>query len=247
MEKTAQSNADRSSHGLECKQDAFDHDLARLIDHTLLKPEATQQEIEKLCAEAKQYGFASVCINPSNIKLCAKLLHDSDVKICAVIGFPLGAASSSVKAFEADQAIKDGALELDMVINVGMLKSGEYEYVKEDILSVVSTAHSSSVLTKVIIETGLLTDEEKVKACLLAKQAGADFVKTSTGFVKGGATVDDIALMRKIVGPEIGIKASGGVRSRKEALALIASGADRIGASASVKIVVGEKTTSPSI
>jgi len=226
---------------------AFDRDLARKIDHTLLKPDATQEEIKNLCEEAKQYGFASVCINPYYVKLCSKLLRDSDVKVCTVIGFPLGAASSAVKAFEANQAINDGAHEVDMVINVGMLKSGEFDFVEEDILSVVSVAHSLGALTKVIIETGLLTDEEKVKACLLAKHAGADFVKTSTGFVQGGATVGDIALMRKAVGPEMGIKASGGVRSQKEALALIASGADRIGASASVKIVVGEKTTSPSI
>ena len=226
---------------------AFDQDLARKIDHTLLKPDATQKEIKKLCAEAKQYGFASVCINPSNVKLCSNLLRDSDVKVCTVIGFPLGATSGAAKAFEATQAIKDGAQEVDMVINVGMLKSGEYDFVEEDILSVVSVAHSLGALTKVIIETGLLTDEEKVKACILAKQAGADFVKTSTGFVQGGATVGDIALMRKVVGPAMGIKASGGVRSQNEALALIASGADRIGASASVKIVVGEKTTSPSM
>jgi deoxyribose-phosphate aldolase len=247
MENTAQRHAEQISHGIVIEQDAFDHELARIIDHTLLKPEATQKEIEKLCVEAKQFGFASVCINPSNVKLCAKLLHDSDVKVCTVIGFPLGASSSAVKAFEANQAIKDGAHEVDMVINVGMLKSGEYEYVEEDILSVVNVAHSSGVLTKVIIETGLLTGEEKVKACMLAKQTGADFIKTSTGFVKGGATVNDIALMRKVVGPEIGIKSSGGVRSKKEALAFIANDADRIGASASVTIVVGEKTTSPSI
>ena len=226
---------------------AFDQDLARKIDHTLLKPDATQKEIKKLCAEAKQYGFASVCVNPSNVTLCSKLLHDSDVKVCTVIGFPLGATSSAAKTFEANQAMQDGAQEVDMVINVGMLKSGEYDFVEDDILSVVSAAHSLGVLTKVIIETGLLSDEEKVKACMLAKHAGADFVKTSTGFVQGGATVGDIALMRKVVGPEMGIKASGGVRSQKDALALIASGADRIGASASVKIVVGEKTTSPSI
>ena len=231
---------------LDWSENAFDPDLARMIDHTLLKPDATQKEIEKLCAEAKQYGFASVCINPSNVKLCVKLLHDTDVKVCTVIGFPLGATSSAVKTFEANCAIKDGAREVDMVINIGMLKSGEYNYVEKDILSVVSAAHRFGVLTKVIIETGLLTNEEKVKACMLAKNAGADFVKTSTGFVKGGATVGDIALMRKVVGPELGVKASGGVRSQEEALALIASGADRIGASASVKIVTGEKATSPS-
>jgi len=246
VKNIVRSGADRISTGVGLEQNAFDPDLARMIDHTLLKPEATQKEIEKLCAEAKQYGFASVCINPSNVKLCAKLLRDTDVKVCTVIGFPLGATSSAAKAFEADRAIKDGAHELDMVINVGMLKSGEYDYVEEDILSVVSVAHRAGMLTKVIIETGLLTDEEKVKACMLAKHAGADFVKTSTGFVKGGATAGDIALMRKVVGPEVGVKASGGVRSQEDALVLIASGADRIGASASVKIVTGEKATSPS-
>jgi len=246
VKNIVQSGADRISAGVGLEQNAFDPDLARMIDHTLLKPDATQKEIEKLCAEAKQYKFASVCINPSNVKLCTKLLRDTDVKVCTVIGFPLGGTSSAVKAFETDRAIKDGAREVDMVINIGMLKSGEYEYVEEDILSVVKTAHSFGVLTKVIIETGLLTDEEKVKACMLAKQAGADFVKTSTGFVKGGATVGDIALMRKVVGPELGVKASGGVRSQEDALALIASGADRIGASASVKIVTGEKANSPS-
>jgi len=246
VKNIVQSGADRISTGIGLEQNAFDPDLARMIDHTLLKPDATQKEIEKLCAEAKQYRFASVCINPSNVKLCTKLLRDTDVKVCTVIGFPLGATSSAAKAFETERAIKDGAREVDMVINVGMLKSAEYEYVEEDILLVVSAAHSSGVLTKVIIETGLLTDEEKVKACMLAKHAGADFVKTSTGFVKGGATAGDIALMRKVVGPELGVKASGGVRSQEDALALIASGADRIGASASVKIVTGEKAASPS-
>jgi deoxyribose-phosphate aldolase len=246
VQNIVRSGADRISAGVGVGQDPFDPDLARMIDHTLLKPDATQKEIEKLCAEAKQYGFASVCINPSHVKLCATLLRDTDVKVCTVIGFPLGATSSAAKAFETDRAIKDGAREVDMVINVGMLKSGEYEYVQEDILSVVSVAHSFGVLAKVIIETGLLTDEEKVKACMLAKRAGADFVKTSTGFAKGGATVGDIALMRKVVGPELGVKASGGVRSQEDALALIASGADRIGASASVKIVTGEKAITPS-
>lgn len=246
IKNIVQSSAGRISADVGLEQEVFDNKLARMIDHTLLKPDATQKEIEKLCEEAKHYGFASVCINPSNVKLCVKLLHNTDVKVCTVIGFPLGATSSVVKTFEAEQAIKDGAREVDMVINIGMLKSGEYEYVKEDILSVVRVAHSFGVLTKVIIETGLLTDKEKVKACKLAKHAGADFVKTSTGFVKGGATVSDIALMRKTVGAKLGIKASGGVRSQKEALTLIASGANRIGASASVKIVIGEKVTSPS-
>ena len=213
-----------------------------MIDHTLLKPEATKQQVEELCGEAKQYGFASVCINPGFVKLCAQLLRDTSVKVCTVIGFPLGATSTEAKAFEAERAIRDGAREVDMVINVGMLKSGEYDYVEKDIAAVTSTAHKFDVLAKVIIETGLLTDEEKVKACILAKRARADFVKTSTGFAKGGATVGDIALMRRVVGPELGVKASGGVRTLEQAKALIESGADRIGASASVKIVTGETT-----
>jgi deoxyribose-phosphate aldolase len=217
-----------------------------MIDHTLLKSETTRQDIEKLCAEAKQYKFTSVCVNPSYVKLCVQLLRDVDVKICSVIGFPLGATSSAAKAFETKQAIKDGAREVDMVINVGMLKSGEYEYVEQDILAVVNTAHRFGALTKVIIETGLLTDEEKIRACEIAKHAGADFVKTSTGFTKVGATTDDIVLMRKVVGPKIGIKASGGISTQEQALALIASGANRIGASASVKIVTGENTVSTS-
>ncbi len=214
-------------------------DLARMIDHTLLKPEATVEQVEKLVAEAKKFHFASVCINPSYVPLCAKLLKETDVKVCTVIGFPLGATSSESKAFEAERAIRDGANEVDMVINVGRLKSGDYEYVENDIFAVVSTAKRYHVLTKVILETGLLNDEEKIKACMLAKRAGADFVKTSTGFSKGGATTGDIALMRFVVGSAMGVKASGGVRSREDALKLVASGADRIGASASVAIASG--------
>lgn len=220
-------------------------DLARMIDHTLLKPEATISDIEKLCDEARKYGFASVCINPCYVALCAKLLRGSDVKVCTVIGFPLGATLSAVKAFETEHAIRDGAQEVDMVINIGMLKSRQYEYVESDIFAVVSTAKRYRVLTKVILETGLLTDEEKIKACVLAKRAGADFVKTSTGFGKGGATVGDIALMRRVVGSAMGVKASGGVRTREDALAMVAYGADRIGASASVKIVGAETVTEP--
>ncbi|TAK50670.1 MAG: deoxyribose-phosphate aldolase [Bacteroidetes bacterium] len=212
-------------------------DLARMIDHTLLKPEATKEEVTKLCNEAKKYNFASVCINPSYVRLCAQILRDTAVKVCTVIGFPLGATSTASKAFESEQALRDGATELDMVINVGMLKSGEYEYVENDMFAVSTTARRYGALTKVILETALLTDEEKVKACMLAKRAGMDFVKTSTGFSKGGATVGDIALMRKVVGSAMGVKASGGVRTREDALAMVASGADRIGASASVKIV----------
>jgi deoxyribose-phosphate aldolase len=219
-------------------------DLAGMIDHTMLKPEASIAEIEKLCSEAKRYGFASVCINPSYVPLCAKLLAGTEVKVCTVIGFPLGATSTASKAFETEQAIRDGAQEVDMVMNVGMLKSGEYEYVENDIFAVVSTAKRYHVLSKVILETGLLTDEEKIQACVLAKRAGADFVKTSTGFGKGGATAGDIALMRRVVGSAMGVKASGGVRSKEDALAMVASGADRIGASASVKIVTAESVES---
>ncbi len=219
----------------------IDVDLARLIDHTLLKPEATKQQIQQLCAEARKYRFASVCINPCYVSLCAQLLKETSVKVCTVIGFPLGATSTEAKVYEAEQALRDGALELDMVINIGMLKSGEYEYVENDIFDVVRTAKRYGALTKVILETCLLTDEEKVKACLHAKRAGADFVKTSTGFSKSGATASDVALMRRVVGTAMGVKAAGGVRSREEALEMVASGADRIGASASVKIVSGER------
>jgi deoxyribose-phosphate aldolase len=240
-------NGEDQIPAVEIERSVFDAKLARMIDHTLLKPEATIQEIENLCAEAKHYGFASVCINPAYVKLCADLLRNSNVKVCTVIGFPLGATSSAAKAFETEQAIKHGASEVDMVINIGMLKSGEFDYVEHDILAVVDVAHRLKVLVKVIIETGLLNDDEKIKACALAKHAGADFVKTSTGFVKGGATVEDIALMRKVVGPELGVKASGGVRSKKQAFALLASGATRIGASASVKIVTEEEIVSLSI
>ncbi len=221
-----------------------DSELARMIDHTLLKPDATEKDIEQLCSEAKQYGFASVCVNPSYVKLCSQLLRNSGVHVCAVVGFPLGATSTTTKAFEATQAIKDGAREVDMVINIGMLKSGEFGFVEEDIRAVVSAAHHFGALTKAILEMCLLTEEEKVKACALAKNAGADFVKTSTGFSKGGATPEDVALMRKTVGQKLGVKASGGVRSYEQAKALIASGANRIGASASVRIVTRENSAS---
>lgn len=224
----------------------IDTELGRMIDHTLLKPEATVEQVKELCAEAAKYTFASVCINPSYVGLCAQLLKDTQVKVCTVIGFPLGATSTQAKAFETEQTIRDGATEVDMVINIGMLKSKEYNYVENDIFAVVSTAKRHRVLTKVIIESALLTDEEKIKACLLAKRAGADFVKTSTGFAKGGATAGDIALMRKVVGSAMGVKASGGVRTRDEAIEMVESGADRIGASASVKIVIGESETTKS-
>lgn len=240
VRNVVRSGADRISAGVGVAGQQFDTKIAGMIDHTLLKPDATVAQIEQLCHEAKQYGFASVCINPSYVKLCAKILKDTKVKVCTVIGFPLGSAASETKAFEAERAVQDGAREIDMVINVGMLKSAEYHYVENDIASVVRVGKRHGVITKVIIETGLLTDEEKVKACLLAKNAGASFVKTSTGFSKGGATVGDVALMRKVVGASLGVKASGGVRTHEDAKALIESGADRIGASASVMIVTGD-------
>lgn len=246
VRNVVRSGADRISAGVGLKDTAFDTSLARMIDHTLLKPEATKQQIEQLCAEARQFQFASVCVNPCYVKLCAQLLRDTKVKVCTVIGFPLGATSTEAKVAEAEQALKDGARELDMVINVGMLKSGMDAYVEQDIRAVARTAHRAGALLKVILETGLLTDEEKVKACVLAKRAGADFVKTSTGFSKGGATAGDIRLMRKVVGRELGVKASGGVRTQEQARELIESGADRIGASASVKIVLGDRDQSAS-
>lgn len=216
--------------------------LASIIDHTLLKPEATPEQIQQICGEAKQYHFASVCINPVYVKVAAGELADSDVKVCTVIGFPLGATSTEVKSFETVNAIQNGATEVDMVIPVGMLKAGGYQAVLDDIQEVVNAAEGRA-LVKVIIETSLLTDEEKVAACLLAKQAGADYVKTSTGFSSGGATKEDIALMRATVGPKIGVKASGGVRTREDALAMMQAGATRIGASASVAIVQGSKNS----
>ena len=210
--------------------------IGHMIDHTLLKPEATEDQVRQLCQEAASYCFASVCINPVWIELCAKLLRRSGVKVCTVIGFPLGADTSETKAYETRDAIGKGANEVDMVINVGLIKSREYKRVKDDIRSVVR-ATRPNILVKVILETCLLTDEEKVKACELAVEAGADFVKTSTGFSTGGATVEDIALMRKVVGPDIGVKASGGVRSFEDAEAMVKAGATRLGASAGLKIV----------
>ncbi|MFR5265992.1 deoxyribose-phosphate aldolase [Clostridium sp.] len=216
--------------------------IASIIDHTILKADATKEAVEKICKEAIEYKFASVCINPANVALCAELLKDSGIKVCTVIGFPLGANTSEVKAFETKDAIEKGANEVDMVINIGKLKDKDYDYVKKDIEAVVEVAKGKA-LTKVIIETCLLTDEEKVKACELAKEAGADFVKTSTGFSTGGSTPEDIKLMRETVGPEMGVKASGGVRSLKDAKAVIENGATRIGASASVAICNGQTTS----
>ena len=218
-------------------------DLARMIDHTILKADATEMEVEKLCTEALEYNFASVCINPSMVEKAANMLKGSDVKVCTVIGFPLGATTTEVKAFETEDVIKKGATEVDMVINIGKLKEGNIEYVKKDIEAVVNAAKGKA-LTKVIIETCLLTDEEKVTACKLSKEAGADFVKTSTGFGTGGATASDIKLMRETVGPDLGVKASGGVRSLEDAMAMIENGATRIGASASIAICEGTKSNS---
>jgi deoxyribose-phosphate aldolase len=211
--------------------------LAHMIDHTLLKPDATQDQIAQLCFEARKHGFASVCVNPAHVRLCAELLKGSGVPICTVIGFPLGATATDVKVFETQQSIRDGASELDMVINVGALKSRDYELVERDIASIARACHAGNAILKVIIEAALLTDEEKVAACQLAKVAGADFVKTSTGFGPGGATAEDVALMRRVVGPSMGVKAAGGIRSHADAQKMIAAGASRIGASASVRIL----------
>lgn len=218
-------------------------EIAKMIDHTLLKPEATVEQIKTLCEEARQYGFASVCVNPVHVALAYELLKDSQVKVCTVIGFPLGANTTAVKTFEASEAIKEGAEEVDMVINVGKLKDKNLEYVKNDIKAVVDAAKGKA-LTKVILETCLLSDDEKVTACKLAKEAGADFVKTSTGFNKCGATAEDIKLMRETVGSEMGVKASGGVRSSADAIKMINAGASRIGASASIAICEGGESSS---
>ena len=212
-----------------------------MIDHTLLKPDATADQIAQLCYEAKKYKFASVCVNPTHVSLCAELLKDSPVKVCTVIGFPLGASAPEVKAFEAQTAIKDGASEIDMVLNIGALKAGDLTLAAQDIHEVVRVGHQAGAIVKVIIETALLTDEEKVTASLLAKEAGADFVKTSTGFSGGGATVEDVKLIRRVVGPEMGVKAAGGVHDFEEAQSMVKAGATRIGASAGVKIVQGQR------
>lgn len=215
-------------------------DLAGYIDHTLLKPDATHDEIVKLCEEARQHEFATVCVNAGNVALAARLLAGSNTMAIAVVGFPLGATTPSTKAFEAREAVRAGAGEIDMVINIGALKSKDYRLVGEDIAAVVKASAPAPV--KVILETSELTQEEKIIACALSKAAGAAFVKTSTGFSKGGATAEDIALMRRIVGPDLGVKASGGVRSEEDARRMIAAGADRLGASASVAIVTGQKS-----
>jgi deoxyribose-phosphate aldolase len=211
-----------------------------MIDHTLLKPDATQDQIAQLCYEARKYEFASVCVNPANVDLCSQLLKGSRVLVCTVVGFPLGATSTETKVFETQQAIREGATEVDMVINVGALKSRDYELVERDIAAVARACHTANAVLKVIIEAALLTDEEKVAACQLAKVAGADFVKTSTGFGPGGATVEDVGLMRRVVGPAMGVKAAGGIRTYEDARRMVAAGASRIGASASIKIIQGD-------
>jgi deoxyribose-phosphate aldolase len=213
--------------------------LASLIDHTLLKPDASKEDIEQLCREALQFCFASVCVNPNWVPLCASLLRGGGVKVCTVIGFPFGAHLPDVKAYEARRAVEQGADEVDMVINIGSLKSKDYALVEQDIRGVVQAVGRNTIV-KVILETSLLTRDEKIMGSSLAKAAGADFVKTSTGFAGGGATVEDIRLMRETVGPEIGVKASGGIRSTEDAQKMVEAGATRIGASASVKIVRGE-------
>lgn len=214
----------------------MDMELSKLIDHTLLKPDATEKDIKTLCEEAEEYDFASVCVNPFYVKIANQILKETDVKVCTVIGFPLGATTSEVKAFEAAEAIKNGAQEIDMVINIGAMKSGNYDQVEKDIQAVVKAIDGKALL-KVILETCLLEKEEIKKACEISKEAGADFVKTSTGFSKAGANVEDIRLMRETVGEQMGVKASGGIRDIKTAKAMVQAGATRIGASASIKIV----------
>lgn len=215
--------------------------VARLIDHTLLKPDASAAEIAQLCREAREYHFASVCVNSAYVPLCADLLKGSDVAVCTVVGFPLGASPAEVKSYEAQLAIQNGATEIDMVMNIGAIKSRDLKALYNDIATVVKTCHAHNVICKVIFETSKLTDEEKVIAAQISKMAGADFVKTSTGFGGGGATAEDVALMRKVVGPDIGVKASGGVRNLQDAQAMVKAGATRIGASAGVAIVKAER------
>jgi len=244
VKQILENGAERISAGKGIGSELKDISIARMIDHTMLKPDATVEEITTLCEEARRYNFASVCVNPSFVPLCFKLLKGTQVKVCTVIGFPLGATTTQTKRSEAEEVLSEGAQEIDMVINIGKLKTEDYKYVFNDINQVVLAAKRKNAIAKVIIETALLTDAEKVKACLISKEAKADFVKTSTGFSKGGATAGDIALMRYVVGSSVGVKASGGVRSLEDAEEMIKSGADRIGASASVKIVTGEKAGS---
>ena len=237
---------DRMSHfalagvdrfGLRADPNVYPHGVASLIDHTLLKPEASQGDIERLCAEARQYGFATVCVNPTWVQYCAHALRGATARVCTVVGFPLGATLPEVKALETRRVIESGAAEVDMVLNIGALKSNLYSLVHDDIEAVTSVCRRMGAISKVIIETALLTDEEKVKAAVLVRTGDADFIKTSTGFASGGATVADVALLRRVVGPDMGVKAAGGVRDLKSAKAMIDAGADRIGASVGVKIV----------
>jgi deoxyribose-phosphate aldolase len=228
--------------GLDDNQSLECGDLAPLIDHTLLKPEATEDDVKKICREALKHQFASVCVNTAHVELCAQMLAGSNVRVCCVVGFPLGAMSSDSKAFETRDAVRRGAEEIDMVNNVGLLRSGDYARVYEDVRAVVQAAAGRPV--KVILETSLLNEDQKIAACVLSKAAGADFVKTSTGFGGGGATAEDIALMRRIVGPEMGVKASGGIRDCNIAAQMVASGATRLGASASIAIVKGQESKS---
>jgi deoxyribose-phosphate aldolase len=217
-------------------------DLARFIDHTLLKPDATVAEIDRLCDEARRYGFAAVCVNPTWVRRCAERLRGASARVASVVSFPFGASTPEVKAFETRRAIRDGAREIDMVINVGALKSGDHELVRREIRGVSDACHEAGALTKVIIEAALLTDQEKVVASHLAKEAKADFVKTSTGYGPGGATVHDVLLMRETVGPKLGVKAAGGIRDVEDVRDMIAAGATRIGASAGVEIVTGGRS-----
>jgi deoxyribose-phosphate aldolase len=229
-------DAGASRIGVVLGETATAGDWASLIDHTLLKPDAAEKDIKKLCDEAAHFGFASVCVNPTWVKKAAEFLRGTKVPVCTVIGFPLGATLSDVKAYETRRAIFNGASEVDMVINVGALKSGDDCLVEDDIRAVADAAHENGILCKVIIETALLTDDEKIRACIASKNAGADFVKTSTGFASGGATVNDVALMRRTVGASLGVKASGGVKGIEDARAMFEAGATRIGASVGVKI-----------
>jgi len=242
VKKIVAAGASRISalHPGDVKKAGYDIEIAKMIDHTILKANVTQEQVGKICEEAKKYGFASVCVNPAYASLVSELLKGSPVKVTVVVGFPLGATTKTAKALEARDAVAAGADEIDMVINVGALKSGNYSLVLDDIKAVREAAKGRAL--KVIIETALLTKEEKIKACELSKEAGADFVKTSTGFSTGGATIEDIKLMRSVVGTSMGIKASGGIHTLEEARAMKEAGATRIGASASVKIVTGEKS-----
>jgi deoxyribose-phosphate aldolase len=222
-----------------------DANVAKYIDHTLLKAEATREQVTQLCFEARKFNFATVCVNATHTKLCANLLRGSGVGVAVVVGFPLGATTAEVKAFEAEQALQEGASEIDMVINIGAIKDRSLDIAARDVRAVVNAVHGNGGILKVIIETALLTDEEKQIACLIAKEAGADFVKTSTGFSTAGATVEDVALMRRTVGPTIGVKAAGGVRSDEDLQKMVKAGATRIGTSAGVKIVHGGPVEKP--